>query len=134
MNKPVGKTKDVGFQFGLRKTFSVSANDAWDFMFSNEGLNTWLGSLKDELEIKKPFTTMEGIEGLVRVLKPYSHIRMNWKKPDWENMSTVQIRVMGNAHKATIAIHQEKLLDSAQREEMKEYWQGKMEEISKQLD
>jgi hypothetical protein len=37
-------------------------------------------------------------------------------------MSTVQIRVIGNENKTTRAIHQEKLLNSEQRNEMKEYW------------
>ena len=129
MSKQVGQTKDVGFQFGLRKTFPISATEVWDFMFSGKGLDIWLGKLENELELKQPFVTKEGIEGLVRVWKPYSHIRVNWKKPDWENLSTVQVRVMGNDQKATISFHQEKLLDAAQREEVKAYWNGKMGEI-----
>lgn len=36
-------------------------------------------------------------------------------------MSTIQIRVIGNKNKTTIAIHKEKLLSSEQRNEMKEY-------------
>lgn len=127
--KPVGLTKDVGWQFGLRKTFLYSQEYLWDFMFSDEGLKIWLGELREELEIKKAYKTKEGIKGLVKVFTPYSHIRMNWKKKDWENVSTVQVRVIGNDEKATISFHQDNLLDNNQREEMKLYWNKKMTEI-----
>ena len=122
MENQVGKTKDVGFQFGIRKTFPVSTEKVWDFLFSKNGLKIWLGKLKNELEIKKEYETENGITGLVRVFKANSHIRLNWKPKNWENMSTIQIRVIGNQEKTTVAIHQEKLLNSEQRSEMKDYW------------
>ncbi len=122
MKNKIGKTKDVGFQFGIRKTIPVSTEKVWDFLFSENGLKIWLGKLNTELELKKEFETENGISGLVRVFKPNSHIRLNWNPKTWENISTVQIRVIGNENKTTIAIHQEKLLNSEQRNEMKEYW------------
>ena len=131
--KTIGLTKDVGWQFGLRKTLPYSQGYLWDFMFSEKGLKIWLGEFDEELEIKKPFKTKEGIEGFVRVFKPYSHIRLNWKKKNWQNLSTVQVRVMGNQEKATIIFHQEKLSDNPQREEMKKYWNEKMVTIEKVL-
>jgi hypothetical protein len=131
--KPIGKTKSVGWQFGLSKTFPYSQKYLWDFMFSEKGLGIWLGELDHELEIKKIYKTKHGIEGLVRVFKPYSHIRMSWKKKSWENVSTVQVRVIGNDEKATISFHQEKLSGKSQREEMKRYWNEKMSLIKKVL-
>lgn len=131
--KNIGLTKDVGWQFGLRKTFPYAQQYLWDFMFSNKGLKIWLGNLNEKLEIKKSFKTKEGIEGVVRIFTPYSHIRMNWKKKDWENTSTVQVRVIGNHEKATISFYQEKLLDNNQREKMKLYWNKKMTEIENML-
>ncbi|APY12125.1 ATPase [Seonamhaeicola sp. S2-3] len=133
MENQVGKTKDVGFQFGIRKTFSVSSEKVWDFLFSENGLKIWLGNLKNELEIKKEYETENGITGLVRVFKANSHIRLNWKPKNWENMSTIQIRVIGNQTKATIAIHQEKLLNTEQRNEMKAYWTEIIKKIGDEL-
>jgi hypothetical protein len=43
--KVVGQTKDVGFQIGVRRTFPVSVNLAWDFLFSDKGLSFWLGKI-----------------------------------------------------------------------------------------
>ena len=84
---------------------------AWDFLFSDKGIKIWLGKLKNELEINKKYETENGISGLVRIFKPYSHIRISWKPKNWENSSTLQIRVLGDDEKTTIAIHQEKLLN-----------------------
>lgn len=50
---PVGLTKDVGWQFGLRKTFPCSQEYLWDFMFSDKGLKIRLGELDEEVEIRK---------------------------------------------------------------------------------
>ena len=130
----IGKTKDVGFQFGIRVTIPVSTEKVWDFLFSENGLKIWLGKLITELEHKKEFETKNGIKGLVRVLKTNSHIRLNWKPKTWKNMSTVQIRVIGDKNKTTIAIHQEKLLNSKQRTEMKIYWTEIMELLTNELN
>ncbi len=131
--KPVGLTKDTGWQFGLRKTLPYPQEYLWDFMFSAKGLRIWLGVLDEELEIKKAYKTQKGIEGFVSVFTPYSHIRMKWKKKDWENISTVQVRIMGNQEKATISFHQDNLVDNDQRAEMKLHWNKKMAEIEKAI-
>ena len=134
MKNQTGKTKDVGFQFGIRKTIPVSTEKVWDFLFSDNGIKIWLGKLNTELELKKEFETENGITGLVRVFNPKSHIRLNWKPKNWENRSTVQIRVIGDENKTTIAIHQEKLLNSEQRNEMKEYWTEIMEKLTNEMN
>lgn len=134
MEKQIGKTKDVGFQFGIRKTYQLSSNDMWDFLFSEKGLELWLGKLETELELKKEFKTEKGIKGYVRVFKPNSHIRTTWQKKNWTNLSTVQIRIIGNKEKATVSFHQEKLVDSEQREEMKVYWNQVVNKITMEIE
>lgn len=129
MKKLIGQTKDVGFQFGLRKTFSVPQVTMWHFMFSNEGLNIWLGELQSDLEINKAIKATAGTEGFVRVFKSLSHIRMNWRNRSWSNLSTLQVRVIGDEKKSTIIFHQEKLEDSEQRADMKAHWTAVMEAI-----
>jgi len=49
-------------------------------------------------------------------------------------MSTIQIRVIGHQEKTTVSIHQEKLLNSEQRAEMKEYWNEIMEKITNKIE
>ncbi|MEE4259922.1 MAG: SRPBCC domain-containing protein [Bacteroidales bacterium] len=129
----IGQTKNVGFQFGLRKTFPIPLESVWDFMFSEQGIKIWLGEIENELEIDKHFKIKEGVEGLVRVFKPFSHIRLSWKKKNWKNISTVQVRIIGNRRKTTISFHQEKLLNTKQRDEMKEYWNKIVSMLAKVL-
>lgn len=133
MKKQVGQTKDVGFQFGIRRSFPISTDKAWEYLFSEKGLNTWLGEFETKLQLKKEFQTNKGVVGLIRVLQPNSHIRLNWKRKHWKNQSTVQIRVIENQKNTTISFHQEKLIDSKQRAEMKDYWNEIMKEISKEI-
>ncbi len=135
MDKSIGKTKNVGFQFGLQKTFSISEEDAWDFMFSDAGLKIWIGELKSDFSLGENYETKNGIEGIIRVLKHNSHIRLSWKMSDWTNTSTVQMRVIGKGKNRTlISFHQEKLLDFNQRAEMKEYWNEKMKKLTKEVE
>lgn len=135
MEKPVGSTKDAGYEIGVRKTFPVAARHAWDFMFSGEGLALWLGKLKDaDLEEGAHYKTTAGTEGVIRVLKPFSHIRLTWKKKDWTNVSTLQVRAIEAASgKATISFHHEKLSDAGQREEMKAHWDAVIEKIAQKM-
>ena len=131
--KQVGQTKDLGFQFGIRRTFPIPIEDAWNFMFSKKGLRIWLGNVEKKLKIKERFKTETGVEGVIRVFQPLSHIRLNWKKKEWDNMSTVQVRLIGNEKKTTISVHQEKLLDVEQRAEMKQYWNEIIGQITQEL-
>lgn len=131
--KPVGLTRDAGWQFGLRKTFSVKSSAMWDFLFS-ERLGLWLGEISDGLEEGRDYRTADGITGGVRVFKPYSHIRMDWRNVGWNNTSILQVRVMENADKCTVSFHQERLRNERQRIEMKKYWNERMAAIERAFD
>ncbi|WP_197053462.1 hypothetical protein [Sphingobacterium sp. T2] len=41
--------------------------------------------------------------------------------PGWDNNATIQLRIMGNENKATIAFHVERLLSQEQRVQTSEY-------------
>lgn len=134
MAKQVGQTKDVGFQFGIRRTLPLSSELMWDFLFSHSGLIIWLGDLETEFELQKEFRTKNGINGFIRVFKPYSHIRLSWQKKEWKNISTVQVRVISKTNdKTVVSFHQEKLLDFDQRTEVKAYWNKIMENITEEI-
>lgn len=65
------------------------------------------------------------------VFSPYSHLRMKWQPAGWQHNSTLQIRVIPSKGKTTISVHQDHLLNSAQREEMKAHWQQVLEMFKK---
>jgi activator of HSP90 ATPase len=117
--------KDLGYQIGVRKTFTVSTERMWDFLLSESGIVIWLGQIDmDDFELHKPFKTTEGIEGKLSVFKPDSHIRLRWKPTDWLRYSTVEIRVTNSKGRAAVVFHQTGLFDVEKREALIGYWKG----------
>ncbi|GIO28576.1 SRPBCC family protein [Ornithinibacillus bavariensis] len=129
-SKPIGQTKAVGFQVGVRRTFPISQEKAWELVTSAEGFELWLG-LNTSLILKpgQAYIAKTGA-GELRVVKPLEQLRLTWKKDEWHKPSTVQIRFIPKEHnKTTISFHQENLPNQNVREEMKEYWENVLEEL-----
>ncbi|WP_419700254.1 SRPBCC domain-containing protein [Mucilaginibacter sp. NFX135] len=132
--KVIGQTKDAGFEIGVRKTFPVSVEQAWNFLFSDQGLAIWLGGINpNEFDINQGYKTAEGTAGKLTIFKPYSHTRLTWRRKDWNNTSTLQLRVINAKGKAPLSFHQEKLLNNNQRDEMKAHWDAVITQIGSYL-
>jgi uncharacterized protein YndB with AHSA1/START domain len=132
-HKPVGQTKDAGFQIGVRKTFAVDRNKLWAFILSKKGVELWFGDIAAELPYQIPFNSAKGMEGLITTLQEGSHLRMKWKKPGWEHFSMLQIRIIPAGNGATLSFHQDQLADGRQREEMREHWKEVIRKIGEAL-
>lgn len=79
----------MGFQIGIRKTFAVSIETAWDFLFSEKGLAFLLGNI--ELEsfcLDKPYKIKDALEGKIGTFNPFLNIRMTWRPVPWTNIRT----------------------------------------------
>ncbi|MNP46989.1 hypothetical protein D3C76_1410240 [compost metagenome] len=120
----VGKTKSVGYQVGVRRTFQATLEEAWNLVTTRQGIEIWLGELSSyHLGVGIQFTTKSGISGEIRVINEHQNIRLTWKKKDWEKASTLQIRTIKQKNnKCTISFHQENLPSFEVREEMKAIW------------
>jgi hypothetical protein len=133
--KLIGQTKDVGFQIGIRRTFSISSDKAWDLLFSHNGLKIWLGELiSGDFSVNQDYRTKEGISGCIKVFKSFSHIRLTWKKNEWQNVSMLQIRTIVSKSGTTISFHQEKLIDNNQRAEMKKHWENTLMKLTDKIE
>lgn len=129
--KSIGKTAAAGFQIGVRRTFPLSPQEAWDLLASSEGMKYWIGVV-DGLELLpgQTFASREGTTGELRVVKPPEQLRMRWQLAGWEHPSTLQIRILpASPGKTTISFHQEKLEDMHARETMKKYWDAALDGI-----
>ncbi|NTW20959.1 MAG: SRPBCC domain-containing protein [Nostocales cyanobacterium W4_Combined_metabat2_030] len=84
--------------------------------------------------IHQDYQTKEGIVGRIKVFKPLSHIRLTWQKHDWQNISTLQIRIIATKSGTTISFHQEKLLDANQRAEMKMHWESILMKLTGEIE
>ncbi len=123
-------TKDAGYQLGIRLTYSASAEKVWEYLFSNEGLQMWLGELESgKFAPDETFQTKDGVVGTVILFQPF-RMQMTWEKKKWPNVSTLQIKLNPAGDKTIISFHHERLLDNRQRLIMKEYWEGVVDKIA----
>lgn len=126
----VGQTKTAGFQVGIRRTFPIPQEKAWELVASEAGLKLWLGEgTKINLQPGQKFCTTMG-EGEIRIVKPLQQLRLAWKKEGWDKASTIQVRIIPKDNtKTTISFHQENLSDQNVREEMQQYWKRILNQI-----
>ncbi len=126
----VGKTKDVGFQIGVRKSLPLSLNVAWNLITSKEGLAIWLGTLnKGEIAAGSAYHLDDDSFGETRVFNKLSHIRLTWQPVHWTKASTIQVRVIPNGTKTTISFHQENLPGPDEREQRRLYFKKVLKEL-----
>lgn len=132
--KPVGLTKDSGFQVGARRTMDVQLPVAWRVLTSPEGVQIWLGSAPDLVfEKGATYRQADGSNGEVRVFKPRSHLRITWHPPGWPRSSTIQVRVIARDDRTIVAFHQEHLPGPEARSARKTHFLGALDELEQLL-
>ncbi len=126
--------KDTGFQIGVSKTYPISLHEAWNFIFSYDGIKLWLGYKGIPVWKKgQEYTTKTGTYLCVRVYNELSHARLTYRRKDWENTSSLQVKVLAAKTGTTISIIQEKLANESQCEEMKIHWEKVLFKIASGL-
>lgn len=132
--RPVGKTRDAGFQVGARHTFSVAPDEAWRLLTSPGSVRLWLDD-RAALTLAQGVTyrLADGTHGEVRVVAPGSHLRITWHPPGWPRASTIQVRVIPKGDRAVIAFHQEHLPGPAERADRLAHFRATLEELERIL-
>ena len=132
---PIGKTKSQGWEIGLRRTFPIAPERAWELLTTQPGLGCWLGhGVEADFQPGTAFTTDENTVGKIRSYSAGELIRLTWQPSDWNFASTLQIRVLPARTGATLSFHQEKLQTGAQREAMRRHWLAVMDQLGKLID
>jgi activator of HSP90 ATPase len=132
--KVVGLTKNVGFQFSIIRTFAISTDAAWDFLLSETGVSTWLGTIDfDNFELNNPLKTDAGIEAKITIFKADSHLRLAWQPAHWSNNSFIEMRVFDAKGRAKIGLLHTHMMNVAQRTEVKVYWSKIFQEMGEKL-
>ncbi len=126
----VGKTNDQGWEIGVRRTFAVSVDQAWEALMTQPGLEIWFGNDPDvRFEKDAQFSTLDGTTGCIVSVKDGELLRLRWQPQGWTEPSTLQLRLIPADGKTTISIHHERLVDAAQREAMQKHWSGVLESL-----
>ena len=117
----LGQTRDTGFQIGVRRTLPLDLAAAWRLLTSPEGVLLWLGAIEGELEPGVTYRLADGTSGEVTVFAPNSHLRLTRHVAGAERHSTIQVRVLPQSDRTTIAFHEENL-PSAREREVRRAW------------
>jgi len=128
---PTGRTADAGWQAGARRTFPVGEREAWELLVSPQGQELWLGAAID-LSAGGEYALPDGTRGELRAASD-RHLRLTWEAPGWSGESTVQVRVLPARSGASIAFHQERLADEAERERALARWRGVLDALGERL-
>jgi len=130
----VGQTKTASFQIGVRRTFPVSVQDAWDFLISEQGQCIWLDEACTlQFTEGTTYTTPRGTRGIIRVVNPEVNLRLIWQPQEWQHASTIQIRTIQSGANTVISFHQEGLPGSKERASMRHHWQHVLTRLQKLL-
>lgn len=128
---PTGRTKDAGWQLGVRRTAPVPLDVAWEFLLG-DGLPRWLGATALG-EPGSRYVTDDGTTGEVRSRTDRRRVRLTWRPADWDHDSTLQVTVIEAAAGTTIAFHQERLANEAERERLLPHWTATVEALVRDL-
>lgn len=133
-SRPVGKTKDAGWQIGVSRTVAVDLDEAWEYLTSRMGIEVWLGAGVDPPLAKGlRYETDEGTTGEIRSLRERDRIRLTWQPSDRSVHATSQIALTPAASGCTFRFHSERLFDEEEREAMRLHWQGIADRIERDL-
>ena len=121
----LGQTSEGAFQIGVQRTHAMRHDEAWRLVTSPEGVSAWLGDVRGlALEKGAAYTTADGAEGEMRVVRPGSQLRLTWKPAGWAKPSTIQVRVDPAGERAVVGFHQERLPGAGEREERRRHFEA----------
>lgn len=124
MSDTTGKTKDAGWELGVRTTVAAPIDEVWAFLLG-DGLPLWLGDIAAlPSETGQPYATKDGVRGTVRGRKDGSRLRISWQPDDWPHDSILQLTVKAAPTGTTIGIHHEQLENREERNLMLGHWKN----------
>lgn len=124
MSDSTGKTKDAGWEVGVRTTVAAPVPEVWAYLLG-EGLGTWLGRITAlPTEKGADYATTDGVKGTIRSRTENVKLRLTWQPSDWPHDSILQLTVRETITGTTIGIHHEKLADRDERRMMLGHWKN----------
>jgi uncharacterized protein YndB with AHSA1/START domain len=133
MNETVGKTKDAGWDVGVRQTVPARVDVVWQFLLG-DGLTSWLGETTLPHAKGEVYRTADGVVGEVRSFTENTKVRLTWRPEDWPHDTTLQISVKEAASGTTIVIQHEHLADREERRMMLGHWKNVASHLAAAFD
>jgi uncharacterized protein YndB with AHSA1/START domain len=134
-DRPVGLTRDIGWNAGARRTVHERPDVVWHVLLS-DALPLWFGTLDEPLELLRgaPYRTREARSGEIRSAEPGRRLRFTRSVGSTDETTTVQLTVTPAATGATVAFHEERLAGPEERAESIREWKAALERIEAAFD
>ncbi|MEP6561773.1 MAG: SRPBCC domain-containing protein [Nakamurella sp.] len=134
-DRTVGLTQDAGWEIGVSRTIDTPLEAVWAFLTGRDGIAVWLGGgLTLPAEKGTGYTTPDGTRGELRSFHPGDRIRLTWQPTTWDHPSTVQVATRARGEKTLLRFHQERLCDSAEREQQRQHWSAVLQTVVEELE
>jgi uncharacterized protein YndB with AHSA1/START domain len=75
----------------------------------------------------------DGTQGVVRVFRPQSHLRLTWQPPGWSRPAVIQVRVIPMKSGTQVAFHQEHLPGRRLRSQRLRHFHAALDRIERAL-
>jgi uncharacterized protein YndB with AHSA1/START domain len=121
--RPVGLTRDAGWQIGVSRTFPADVESVWELLTSAAGLELWLGKgVPTPLTKGASYRTRDGTRGEIRSVRPLDRVRLTWQPEGRDAPATVQLAVARSPRGCSVRFHTEHLASQQEREAMRTHW------------
>ena len=127
-----GKTKDAGWEVGVRHTVAAPLETVWAFLLG-DGLHIWLGYTKLVLEKGARYATDDDIAGHVISYSKNARLRMTWQPGEWEHDSVLHVTAKTVDGGTTIGFQQERLAGREERRIMLGHWKDVLAQLDAAL-
>ncbi len=129
--RPVGLTRDAGWQIGVSRTFPIDLETAWKLLNSRMGLRLWLGEdVPSPLTKGARYRTKDRTRGEVRSVRPRDRMRLTWQPEGRAAPAIVQVVVTPSPRGCSVRFHTDHLASKDEREAMRAHWR----EVLSRLD
>ena len=123
--RPVGLTRDAGWQVGVSRTLAVDLDTVWAHLVSPEGLDTWLGlGARPAPERGARYETEDATTGEIRSWREGDRLRATRQAPGDDHETTVQVALGATPTGTRMTLHQERMASAAERQRMREHWRS----------
>ena len=131
--RPIGLTRDAGWQIGVSRTFPIDLETAWALLTSRMGLGLWLGDVSSPLTKGACYRTREGISGEVRSIRPLERLRLTWQPERRAAPAIVQVVVAPSPRGCSVRFHTDHLASEDEREAMRTHWREVLDRLDSAL-
>lgn len=125
---PTGSTADAGWELGVRRTVPDSPDEIWQSLLA-DWLPAWLEVDSVPKMVGAPLRRGAQVCGRVVGCHVGRRVRLRWHPPHLDHETVFQVTLLEAASGCTIAIHQERLRGSAERQELLERWTDVLERL-----